>query len=114
MTDYAFLFELERELHTSATRSNEQRLSALLSPRFFEYGASGTIWSRQQILERLPTESPTTISSTQYQATELSPTVVLVTYLSEREDSKFLGSSIWRRNPPGWQLEFHQGTPTSK
>jgi hypothetical protein len=117
MTDFNFLFDLEKQLHSFETRSNDQKLATLLGENFFEFGSSGKIWSRKDILERLPSEDQNTlIESSQYQATPLADQVVLVTYVSRRvmKDApamEFLRSSVWRKNPNGWQMEFHQGTP---
>jgi hypothetical protein len=38
MEDYTFLFELERQLHTTEVRCNVSKLSSLLSPGFIEFG----------------------------------------------------------------------------
>ena len=120
MTDFSFLFELEKKLHSFEVRSNAQKISNLLSPDFFEFGSSGTTWTREEILSRLPTEDgKTKIQSYDYKSTPLSDKVVLITYISKRielngEFSEFLRSSIWRKNGEHWQMEFHQGTLKSK
>ena len=117
MTDYTFLFDLEKQLHSFSSRSNEQKIATLLGQNFFEFGSSGKIWSREDILERLPTEDQSVqIESEDYKATPLADDVVLVTYVSKRVSAdapttEFLRSSVWRKNPNGWQMEFHQGTP---
>jgi hypothetical protein len=117
MTDFNFLFDLERQLHSFETRSNEQKIASLLGQNFFEFGSSGKIWSRKDILERLPTEDQNIqIESSDYRASQLSDEVVLITYVSKRVSTdvpvmEFLRSSLWRKNSSGWQMEFHQGTP---
>lgn len=119
MTDLAFLFELEQHLHTSATRSSAEELSSLHGAEFFEFGSSGKVWSREEILARLPTETQhIPIEATDFKATPLADGVVLVTYVSKRmtpgsSPESFLRSSLWRKNSVGWQMEFHQGTRTS-
>ncbi|EEF57483.1 DUF4440 domain-containing protein [Pedosphaera parvula] len=116
MTDFSFLFELEKQSHSFEVRSSASKISLLLSPNFFEHGSSGRIWSRNEILERLPTEDGSTkIKSRDYKATPLAADVVLITYISANQEGdaisgEFLRSSIWRKNPTGWQMEFHQGT----
>lgn len=100
MKEFDHLFELERQLHTSEVRSNPERISQLLGENFFEFGSSGKIWTREAILENLPSEDGITkINSSNYQATPLTNDVVLVTYISTRvspgqKQTSFLRSSI--------------------
>lgn len=115
MQNFNFLFELEKSLHTFEVRASADKIHALLSPNFFEFGSSGISWTRQDILDRLPKEAGTThIDSKNFQATILAQDIILVTYISIRIESngetEFLRSSIWRKNQEGWQMEFHQGT----
>lgn len=120
MTDYSFLFDLERELHSPACRHDVARLDTLLAPGFFEFGASGAVWAREDTVAKLPlegvTEEPPAILSWDYKATELAPGVVLVTYQADKSDNgaPSLRSSIWRNNGDSWQMEFHQGTKVPK
>ncbi|MDB6124484.1 MAG: RNAse [Pedosphaera sp.] len=116
MPDFSFLFELEKQLHSFEVRSSASKLSSLLSPNFFEHGSSGKIWTRNDILERLPTEDGAIkIQSRDYKAIPLAADVVLITYISVSQEGdvicgECLRSSLWRKNPNGWQMEFHQGT----
>lgn len=108
MDNFSFLYELEKQLHSPEIRQSAEKISALLSNDFFEFGSSGNIWTRNDILARLPAEnSRASIQSSDYKATPLADDVVLITYQS----SGSLRSSIWRKNKQGWQMEFHQGTP---
>jgi hypothetical protein len=117
MKEFDHLFELEKELHTSEVRSNAERISQLLSLSFFEFGSSGKVWTREDILSNLPSEDGLTkIESSHYKATPLTQDVVLITYISTRirsgqQQASSLRSSIWRKNNDFWQMEFHQGTP---
>lgn len=110
------LFNLEKQLHTFEVRSNKDRISKLLTDDFFEFGSSGKIWSRHDILSRLPNEDDRVrIDSYNFQASQLTDTLVLVTYISKRikEDtanSEFLRSSIWQLVNNEWKMKFHQGT----
>ncbi len=114
---FNYLFDLEKKLHSFEFRSDSTKISTLLSSTFFEFGASGNSWTRENILERLPTEDgKNKIESYNYSAKPLSDSTVLVTYISKRispagETSEFLRSSIWKNNNGLWQMEFHQGTP---
>jgi hypothetical protein len=112
---HGHLFALEQELLTNSTRRNRNRLEQLLAPEFFEFGSSGNVWSRKDILERLPIETPTKVTASDFKAHELSADTVLVTYQTARVELdgslfKALRSSIWKSNGSVWQMFFHQGT----
>lgn len=109
------LFALEQELLTNSTRRNRERLEQLLAPDFFEFGSSGNVWSRDEILSRLPTEVATQVAASNFRAQEISTGAVLVTYQTIRVEIdgslfKALRSSIWKLNGSVWQMCFHQGT----
>jgi hypothetical protein len=110
------LIALEKELHSSLTRSNQNRLDQLIANDFYEFGSSGNVWTKKDILSRLPQEkSELQIFSRDYQIKELSPGICLVTYVSfrkngEREERVALRSSIWRKISSEWEMVFHQGT----
>ncbi len=116
MNDFSFLFKLEQQLHSNEVRSDLSKMASLLSPHFYEFGASGKVWTREQTLECLHSEVGTRkIESRDFKATPFSEDVVLVTYTSvhaHEGDSpqEFLRSSIWRISSGQWQIEFHQGT----
>jgi hypothetical protein len=115
MEKFEILFELEKSLHTFEVRSNAAKIAGLLSPDFFEFGSSGSLWTREDILKKLPTEDgDSKIESINFKAKALAPEVVLITYISITTvagiKTQFLRSSVWRKNSDRWQLEFHQGT----
>lgn len=111
---------LERELHDPVVRRNRERLSGLLHAQFCEFGRSGATYTKAQVIDQLLAESSPLESHTQgFTVLELAPSVALLTYQSvdlapsgsfERFANR---SSIWRREASGWQMVFHQGTPTS-
>ena len=110
---------LEIELHQWPTRSNVSRLDALLHHSFIEFGCSGAVLSKVDVLERLPADSrPRRIWSESFELSKLADNVALLTYRSANADASgalskhALRSSLWIRTPRGWQIRFHQGTPT--
>ena len=105
------LIALERSLHDPSIRENPEAVSTLLSRDFFEFGASGRVWSRAAILDALATEDPSEITSRDYVCQPLSPDVTLLTYISETQERRVLRSSLWRLEENQWRLVFHQGTP---
>jgi hypothetical protein len=120
MSMLTILRELECELHERSTRSNRDGLSQLLHPSFREFGRSGGLASRDEVIAQLlaEIESPNVMAQG-FAVVELAPSVALLTYQSASVDAS--GSlerhtnraSVWRLEASGWQMLFHQGTPTA-
>jgi hypothetical protein len=116
----AVLRQLEERLLDSSVRKSPQELAALLADDFVEFGASGRVFDKRQIIDSLQGERPVTLSLTDFRATLLAPGVMLTTYRitrhadSERAAGNSLRSSIWKLLDGRWQMVFHQGTPTGE
>ncbi len=112
----AHLLELERTLLDPEVRRNRRRVSALLARDFFEFGASGRVWSRSQILTLLETESYEPPALEAFACCRIADDAVLVTYRTVHIDAKTgaqqsaLRSSIWQKEKEKWKVRFHQGT----
>lgn len=113
------LRNLEVELHQPSVRSNVKRLDTLLHESFAEFGRSGGSYCKADILRELPMEtSPRAVWSQDFSAAQVANDVALLTYKSAHldENGEFsrhtLRSSLWLRTKHGWQMRFHQGTPT--
>jgi hypothetical protein len=109
----------EEALLDSAVRNNRTRVAELLADDFVEFGSSGRIWTRDEILDLLAGETPALIDMMDFECTLLADNVALITYRASRTDartkiqSSSMRSSIWTKKPGGWRLRFHQGTRTS-
>jgi hypothetical protein len=104
------------ELLLSGEGRAEAELERLLAPSFLEFGASGKIWSRDEIIRELRQERAGKRTIDDFQARRLGPGVVLATYRVRRfakggaVAAATLRSSVWVNEGEGWQLLFHQGT----
>lgn len=113
----AHLLDLETQLHRQDVRADEAALRRLIADDFFEFGVSGTVWTRDAVIEALRGESFSPREVTDFRLTLLADEVALVTYRGhrvatpQRAASDSLRSSIWRLNDGRWQMQFHQGTP---
>lgn len=114
------LRRLEESLLKPAVRRDEERLRAMLTEDFLEFGSTGRVWTRKSIIELLASEKnffPPAIHD--FQCTMLTDKVALVTYRTMRSDGKSgetlesLRSSIWTRRDGEWKMRFHQGTRRS-
>jgi hypothetical protein len=105
------LLELEQRLLSQATRCDAEEISCLIADDFFEFGASGGIWTKADVVQQLPDDSFIQRSISEWAVKRLSEHTALVTYLCQANSSaNSLRSSIWRMKDEQWQMIFHQGT----
>jgi hypothetical protein len=112
----AHLFRLEQQLLEPSTRHDAAALTSLLAENFREFGSSGRIYTRQQIIDALAEEPPRSITHSDTCCQQLAEDIALLTYRSTRTialdtASHALRSSLWIKRDNRWQLLFHQGTP---
>jgi hypothetical protein len=117
---FSRLTALEVLLHQPEVRSDHQQLAALLHPAFFEFGRSGRVWTRQEVLEEFTGNAATPhaqIHAQDFALQTLADDVALLTYRSAHCDADgvlsrwTLRSSLWQRVNGAWLMRFHQGTP---
>lgn len=115
----AQLQALEEQLLQPDVRRDSQHISLLLADEFREFGSSGRIFNKEQILNALQKDVPSRFVIEDFQSTPLCADTVLVTYrvtryhLSTYQTAASLRSSIWTRRDDRWQMLFHQGTKTT-
>ena len=120
MNSFETVKQLELELHKPVVRSNAELLGSLLHKSFIECGRSGRFYKKQEILqELLSEESGICIWAQDFIAQDISEGIILLTYKSAHinTDGKLshhtCRSSLWQHSLLGWQIRFHQGTPTA-
>lgn len=106
---------LEERLLTRAVRHNAQEVSSLLANEFREFGTSGRVFSKAEIIDLLQSESPATFCLESFKILPLANQNFLATYrvVKEAPDQPSitsLRSSIWILREGQWQIIFHQGT----
>lgn len=103
--------ELEHALLTASVRRSRAQLEALLDPEFREVGASGRLWTREEIIaELVDGDGGGPIEAVQVEAHEVAPDVVLVTFVTDRGGRAARRSSLWRFVGGRWRILHHQGT----
>jgi hypothetical protein len=94
-------------------RFDRDYMDATLAPDFFEFGRSGRVYKRDEMLniEQQPIHAKLPLP--QFAAHPITKDVF--TYISEvtygDEIERANRSSLWSRYATGWTLRFHQGTP---
>ena len=109
------LLQLEEGLLQHSTRKDRPRVESLLTEEFLEFGSSGRVFTKAEILDSLQTESELQLSLNDFTCVELAQGVALVTYRANRMQLgvaavESLRSSIWVLRSDRWQMLFHQGT----
>jgi hypothetical protein len=110
---------LEISLHDPLVRSDAVQLGALLHPEFKEFGRSGASYTHADIVSRLlASEAQPKIHAQDFSVDALSSEFALLIYRSAHIDETGAlyrhthRSSLWQLTDRGWQMRFHQGTPT--
>ena len=115
MEIFNLLVSLEKQLHSSEVRSSKDKLNILLSETFIEIGASGKIFTKEEVIEYLLKSKPIKIETTEFKLNNLSSNILQLMYKEKSELSSTnyrntLRSSLWEKNGNNWQMIFHQGT----
>lgn len=106
--------------HQADLCSSAEGLDALIDADFWEVGASGTVYSREQVmmtvLDRF--QHGTEPDTSQWQIEEfvcrpLGADSFQVTYLLIQETRRSRRLSIWNLTAVGWRVSYHQGTLVS-
>lgn len=117
-SDLEEIRSLEEALHRPEIRRSREAVEDLLAEGFMEFGASGRVYERATIIDRLAEQSDDNdgeLQASNYALKPISNDAVLLTYETERSykdgsKRRVLRSSIWKHNGLKWQMLFHQGT----
>ena len=106
---------LEEKLLQTSIRKNAEAISSMLSEEFREFGSSGRIFSRADVIRLLQAELPSSITMTGWHVRMLTGQIALATYRAIKRDPEGLAieslrSSIWVYQADRWQMLFNQGT----
>jgi hypothetical protein len=113
MSDPEFFRNLEFRLLSSQTRRDANVVAELLAEDFVEFGASGQIHTRQDVIDALPLEPACEYQITDFAMRDLGEETKLLTYRSTRTGTIpriALRSSLWQLRNGEWKMVFHQGT----
>lgn len=109
---------LEERLQEPEVRKSLKELEILLADDFVEFGSSGRMYNKQQVIDELVISSTAQMTIMDFEVKLLAPGVALATYRviklnKQGEGTNYsLRSSIWKLNKGRWQMVFHQGTPS--
>lgn len=104
------IYKLELSLLQSDVRKSPEKLNELIADNFVEFGCSGRIYNKREVISGLADEAPLEFSVENFSTSKLSESVVLATYKATSFLDTSLRSSIWKKHEGKWQMVFHQGT----
>ena len=111
------LRKLEESMAQPEVRRSPELLTQLLADDFREFGSSGRVFDKKQIIDLLQEQPRFQLWLEEFDVKPLAPDLALVTYrgncrLADDKISQSLRSSIWRNRDGRWEVIFHQGTPS--
>ena len=109
------LIEYELTLLRPEVRASIDMLDQLIADDFFEIGANGRAFGKDEVLARLPGENAIAFDAEGFEVRRVTDDVAVVLYRAVRTvhgtSVASRRSSWWRRDAQGWRMVFHQGTP---
>ncbi|MQF65086.1 DUF4440 domain-containing protein [SAR202 cluster bacterium AC-409-J13_OGT_754m] len=108
--------ELEIQILTPEIRASRIVMSKMLSDDFMEFGGSGQIYNKAEIIEALAQNPNVSSSLKDFSLINLGDNIALATFKVVKQEDHHanliysLRSSIWRLENEIWKLVFHQST----
>ena len=103
--------------HRTVDGTTRAEWEAMTAPDFWEVGASGTVYSRADVLAVLddrygtPGYDPMAgLAVEDFAVRPLDGGTWLATYLLHQDERRTRRASIWRHDGERWVLQYHQGT----
>ena len=110
----AELMKREPLFHREEFGTTREDYERMTDPDFWEVGASGRRYSRENVVESLEGRYKNLTHETWYiedfQCQEVAKDNYLVTYTLFQDDRQSRRSTIWRRSDNDWKIVYHQGT----
>lgn len=98
----------ERELVSPDTRTDQTRIAELLADDFEEYGSSGRIFRKSDLVSAA--DFGTAYDLSDFTFKDIAKGVTLLKYKCVVSGQASLRSSIWVKANSAWQLLHHQAT----
>ena len=111
------IFKLENKLQQPDVRKSVEQLEDLISDDFIEFGSSGQIYTKKDVLNNLPISPEIKFIMTDFRINILSSDIVQSLFKTEKNNqqtgstTRSIRSSLWRNEKGKWKMQFHQGTP---
>lgn len=110
------LAQLLRQLEESLLQPDVRKsrtLVDLLADEFIEFGSSGRVYTKADLVAALQAEAPSEQTTSDLHVVRLGPDAALLTYRIDHHREPpvhTLRSSVWQRTGGQWRMVFHQAT----
>ena len=105
---------LEKLLLQPRIRHSAGDLNALIADEFIEFGSSGKVYNKKDIIKLPGNEVTRKMTLTNFKLVQLGKNYFLTTYKILKHDKGrkiyTLRSSIWKKEKSSYRIIFHQGT----
>lgn len=106
--------------HPDKQGKTEQDILAQMSDEFWEVGASGNVYTREDVVETLverynDPHYQDIWAASNFEIIEIAPNNYLLTYLLIQNNTRHTRrATIWRKVNEQWKILYHQGTVIEK
>lgn len=111
----AELIAREPVFHHPELGTEREDYLAQTADDFWEVGASGTVYTRDEVIDALMRRGPVPGDErwvlSEVRCRPLGGSTFALTYLLDQAGPRTRRLTIWRRSSGGWKAEYHQGTP---
>jgi chloramphenicol 3-O phosphotransferase len=106
------IFQLELALLKPVLRRDLHKLDSLIADNFYEIGASGATYNKEDILKFSPNEKDNDIYGqiTDFEITYLAANLIRANYNLKEKAKQTKRTSIWQKIHSNYQMIFHQGS----
>lgn len=111
------IFKLENKLQQPGIRKSVEQLEELISDDLIEFGSSGQIYTKKDVLNNLPVSPEIKFIMTDFRIKILSSDIIQSLFKTEKINQQTgitthsVRSSLWRNEKGKWKMLFHQGIP---
>lgn len=105
--------DLELCFFDKSVRHSESALNNIIADDFIEFGSSGRVYNKNEIRAFLLSSEAPVPELKNFSVRDIGNNTFLVTYISEKNDTFTLRTSIWEEINGKWKILFHQGTPAT-
>ena len=102
------IFELEKALLSNEVRRNPHALNLLIADDFVEFGKSGKVWNKGDILASLPLQCEAQYEIANFRVIFETLNIVCVEYKLSNSGEISLRRSIWKFIDKRWQMVLHK------
>ncbi len=106
--------------HPEKMGKTEEDIIAQMCDEFWEVGASGSIYTKQDVIETLidrynDPNYQDIYEASNFKITQIAPDNFLLTYMLVQNKIRYTRrSTIWRKVSGQWKILYHQGTVIEK